>query len=247
MSAPTDQFSLSETPILDCWKNFAADVDVTNFLYPENRDQKDKCQCLILTASFLEKVIVWSSDSGPWAIDVLLGHQREALVHCASAVECTECTSNSELNLLLMIVAELTSSLCERIIRGYRELQSDYVHQHNWCFPPTPAYSIPRTTSQASSSADVNSGQAPQDAIRARMNMGSEEIWYATYKVATEGERFQVVHCLIKVQLKELVKLILILRRRAGTRTGQLLPLNRAAKTVQAAQNMFTSRRSSQA
>ncbi|KAL8903859.1 MAG: hypothetical protein Q9207_003657 [Kuettlingeria erythrocarpa] len=191
-------------------------------------DAKDGCSCLYLTACLLEELGAESARSDPATMDLLLGSLRWALVRCTSILDCERCTSLSDNNMLLAMVGQYMSIICERIVMCYIELQR--------------AHDQRQTREQASTSPSPLSSYLKDEDGGTMSKSGlvnADDIWFSTYRIDNGSERMQVLQCLARVQLTEFSRLLEKLQARASSRRGHLVLLTEAEKRIKAVRLML--------
>ncbi|KAL8753208.1 MAG: hypothetical protein Q9184_005492, partial [Pyrenodesmia sp. 2 TL-2023] len=197
-------------------------------------DAKEGCPCLYLTACLLEELGAESARSEPATLDMLLGSLRWALVRCTSILECERCTSLSDNNMLLAMVGQYMSFICERIVMCYIELQRAQDQRQARQQPSTSAL-LGDGKSVSGYLKDEDGGTMSQSGL---VNT-DDDIWFSTYRIDNGSERMQVLQCLARVQLTEFSQLLEKLQARAGSRRGHLVLLTEAQKRIKAVRLML--------
>jgi hypothetical protein len=106
--------------------------NMQTFTLPDHSDnlpQAANCDCLQLVVFLLEDLETKSNYSENDHLDSILAFHKEALNQCATMVLCSNCTSRSENMMLLAIVCQKLTSLCETIVIKYQQ-QSLAPSQH---------------------------------------------------------------------------------------------------------------------
>ncbi|KAL8840292.1 MAG: hypothetical protein Q9176_003984 [Flavoplaca citrina] len=197
-------------------------------------DGPDGCSCLNLTARLLEELGAENTRTDPATIDQLLGSLRCALTQCTSILDCERCKSLSNNNMLLAMVGQYMTVICERIVKRYIEQQQAQDQ---------------RQTKQQSSTSPLVTGS--DNGLRGHLKgEGSDKmskpgafdtdvIWFSTYRVDNEKEGIQVLQCLVKAQLLEFARLLEKLQSRVGSRRGHVVLLTVAEKKIKALRLML--------
>ncbi|KAL8925148.1 MAG: hypothetical protein Q9208_003653 [Pyrenodesmia sp. 3 TL-2023] len=196
-------------------------------------DAKDGCSCLNLTACLLEELGAESARSDPATMDLLLGSFRWALVRCTSILDCERCTSLSDNNMLLAMVGQYMSIICERTVLCYIEMQRAQDQRQT---------RQQMSTSPLLAGRDIVSGDLKDEDGGTMSKSGAvntDDIWFSTYRIDNGSERMQVLQCLARVQLTELSRLLEKLQARAGSRRGHLVLLTEAEKRIKAVRLML--------
>ena len=92
------------------------------------------CRCCNIVASMLERFEARNSLVDRSALDKILASQREALNHCNSVLQCTECILRPEYILLLGVVAERLTTSCESIVAQYLSESSEQSRSNHSAF-----------------------------------------------------------------------------------------------------------------
>lgn len=189
-------------------------------------DAKDGCPCLNLTACLLEELGAETARSDPATMDLLLGSLRWALVRCTGILDCERCTSLSDNNMLLAMVGQYMSIICERIVMCYIELQRAH-DQRQIRQQPSTSPLLAGGDSVSGYVKDEDGGTMPKSGV-----VNTDDIWFSTYRIDNGSERMQVLQCLARVQLAEFSRLLEKLQARAGSRRGHLVLLTEAEKRI---------------
>ncbi|KAI0386915.1 hypothetical protein F5Y04DRAFT_288710 [Hypomontagnella monticulosa] len=88
----------------------------------------DGCDCLHLTARFLESLGAKSGSNGVDSLDSLLGYLREALTKFSAFLDCKMCSSATANIMLVAMAGRYISMLYERLVRSYTRILRDYVN-----------------------------------------------------------------------------------------------------------------------
>ncbi|KAL8991100.1 MAG: hypothetical protein Q9169_007948 [Polycauliona sp. 2 TL-2023] len=196
-------------------------------------DGQDGCSCLTLTACLLEELGAENARSEPATMDLLLGTLRWALAGCTGILDCERCTSLSDNNMLLGMVGQYMSILCERIVVCYIELQRAQ-HQGQTMEQPSRSALPTGGDSVSGRSKEANRMTMSKPGVAA-----AADIWFSTYRIDNDSERMQVLRCLARVQLAEFSRLLGKLQARAGSRRGHLVLLTEAEKRIKAVRLML--------
>lgn len=197
-------------------------------------DGQDGCSCLNLTAQLLEELGAENTRTDPATIDQLLGSLRWALTQCTNILDCERCKSLSTNNMLLAMVGQYMTVICERIVKCYIEQQQIQDQR--------------QTRQQSSTSPSITGsenslgGHLKGDGSDAMSKPGAFEtdvIWFSTYRIDNGSERMEVLQCLAKVQLLEFARLLKKLQSRTGSRRGHLVLLTVAEKRIKALRLML--------
>ena len=251
----TGQEPLSQTPNMGRWSgqpsailnNVRPSSGSTNHLKPSitsdphtkglsltrQWDAKDGCPCLHLMACLLEELGAESASSNPATMDLLLSYLRGALARCSTVLDCERCTSLSSHTMLLAMVGQYMSTICERIVMCYIELQ--------WVQGQRQSQQQPSISSLL---AGVDGVGGDQDDENGGTRSGSgvldaDDMWFSTYRIDNGCERMQVLQCLASIQLGELARMLEKLKARGGSHKGHLVLLTEAEKRIEAVQLML--------
>jgi hypothetical protein len=182
----------------------------------------DDCSCLHLSACLLEELGAKSANSDPAAMDVLLSYFRETIASYATIINCEQCTSASEKNMLLAMAGRYMSTICERIVVCYVRMKRS--QEPRWR----------SSSSLESRGAGGGRGRGVEDDLGSAFSNG-DDMWSSTYRIGSSYERMQVLRCIISVQIAEFWRLLEKLEACAGTRRGHLVLLTEAeARTKKA-------------
>ncbi|KAL8838928.1 MAG: hypothetical protein Q9176_004733 [Flavoplaca citrina] len=196
-------------------------------------DAKDGCPCLHLMACLLEELGAESASGNPAKMDLLLSYLRGALARCSTVLDCERCTSLSDYNMLLAMVGQYMSTICERIVMCYLELQCVQEQRQSQ-----------QQLSISSLLAGVGGVGGDQETENGGTRSGSgllnaDDIWFSTYRIDNSYERMQVLQCLASIQLTEFARLLEKLQARGGRYKGHLVLLTEAEKRIKAVQLML--------
>ncbi|KAI5867875.1 hypothetical protein GGS23DRAFT_201855 [Durotheca rogersii] len=86
----------------------------------------DGCNCLQLTARFLESLGAKSGSTDAESLDALLCYLRGALNRFSSFLECKQCSSTSSNSMLVAMAGRYISTLYEHLIKSYVRMLGDY-------------------------------------------------------------------------------------------------------------------------
>ena len=89
------------------------------------------CRCCHIVARMLERLEARNSLIDRSALDKVLASQREALNHCNSVLQCTECILRPEYILLLGVVAERLTTSCESSVAQYLSETTQQSRSHH--------------------------------------------------------------------------------------------------------------------
>ncbi|KAL8878378.1 MAG: hypothetical protein Q9192_008464 [Flavoplaca navasiana] len=197
-------------------------------------DGQDGCSCLNFTARLLEELGAENTRTDKATMDQLLGSLRCALTQCTSILDCERCKSLSNNNMLLAMVGQYMTVICERIVKCYVEQQR--------------AQDQRQTRQQSSTSPSITGSENSlgghlrgegSDAMSKPGAFDTDVIWFSTYRIDNGSERMQVLQSLAKVQLLEFARLLKKLQSRAGSRRGHLVLLTVAEKRIKALRLML--------
>lgn len=190
-------------------------------------DAKDGCACLHLIACLLEELGAESASSEQATMDLLLGYLRSALVRCNTVLDCERCTSLSDNNMLLAMVGQYMSTICERMVMCYIGLQ--WAQEQRQSKQQAPISSLLAGVGGAGGDQEDENGDT----------RGADDIWFSTYRIDNGCERMQVLQCLASVQLIEFSRVLEKLKARGGSHRGHLVLLTEAEKRIKAVQLML--------
>ncbi|KAL9039271.1 MAG: hypothetical protein Q9180_002626, partial [Flavoplaca navasiana] len=199
-------------------------------------DGQDGCSCLNLTARLLEELGAENTRTDKATMDQLLGSLRCALTQCTSILDCERCKSLSNNNMLLAMVGQYMTVICERIVKCYIEQQRVQDQR-----PTRQQSSTSPLISGSENGLDGHPKGEGSDAMSKPGAFDTDVIWFSTYRIAN-GERMQVLQCLAKVQLLEFARLLKKLQSRAGSRRGHIVLLTVAEKRIKALRLMLRGR-----
>ncbi|ERF73409.1 hypothetical protein EPUS_08552 [Endocarpon pusillum Z07020] len=196
-------------------------------------DAKDGCPCLHLMACLLEELGAESASSDQATMDLLLGYLRCALVRCSTVLDCERCTSLSDNNMLLAMVGQYMSTICERMVMCYIGLQGAQ-EQRQSKQQPSVSSLLAGVGGTGGDQEDGNGGTRSGSGV-----LDADEIWFSTYRIDDGWERMQVLQCLASVQLIEFSRMLEKLKARGGSHRGHLVLLTEAEKRIKAVQLML--------
>ena len=196
-------------------------------------DVKDGCPCLHLVACLLEELGAESASSDQATMDLLLGYLRGALVRCSTVLDCERCTSLSDNNMLLAMAGQYMSTICERMVMCYIELQWAQ-EQRQSKQQPSISSLLPGVGGVDGDQEDENGGTRSGSGV-----LDADDIWFSTYRIDNGYERMQVLQCLASVQLIEFSRMLKKLKVRGGSHRGHLMLLTEVEKRIKAVQLML--------
>ncbi|KAL8918476.1 MAG: hypothetical protein Q9172_005417 [Xanthocarpia lactea] len=196
-------------------------------------DTKDGCPCLHLMACLLEELGAESASSNPATMDLLLSYLRGALARCSTVLDCERCTSLSNYNMLLAMVGQYMSTICERIVMCYVELQW-VQEQRQSKQQPSISSLLAGVGGVGGDREDENGGTRSGSGV-----LDADDMWFSTYRIDNGCERMQVLQCLANIQLTEFARLLEKLKARGGSHKGHLVLLTEAEKRIEAVELML--------
>lgn len=190
-------------------------------------------------ACLLEELGAESASGNPATMDLLLNYLRGALARCSTVLDCERCTSLSNNNMLLAMVGQYMSTICERIVMCYFELQC--VQEQRQSQQQQPLISSLLASSLLPDVGGVG-GDQEEEKNGTRSGSGvlnADDIWFSTYRIDNSYERMQVLQCLASIQLTEFARLLEKLKARGSSHKGHLVLLTEAEKRIKAVQLML--------
>ena len=171
-----------------------------------------ECRCLQLCANLLEELSTKSACRQETGMDALLAGFKESMTRLVSILDCTECESRTENNMLLAMVAHYMSLICEQAVVVF--VQS---HQSglNMTLP----------TQMAAPSVNQMEDTTPQT--------GMDEGWFSNYPMNGNYGGPHILTTVVSVQLTEFLRVLKRLCMRASRRSGQVAVLTEAVKRYQ--------------
>ena len=147
------------------------------------------CRCCNVIASMLERLEARNSVVDRSALDKILASQREALNHCNSVLQCTECILRPEYILLLGVVAERLTTSCESIVAQYLSESSEQSLSNHSAF-----------------------GRG-----KCKLSKEQNRIYVGSYGIESVEEWHGLMQFLIALQLRSLVHLLRRMKKAAST------------------------------
>ena len=185
-------------------------------------------------ACLLEELGAESASGNPARMDLLLSYLRGALARCSTVLDCERCTSLSDNNMLLAMVGQYMSTICERIVMCYFELQCVQEQRQSQQQQPSISSLLAGVGGVGGDQESENGGTRSGSGV-----LNADDIWFSTYRIDNGCERMQVLQCLASIQLTEFARLLEKLKARGGSHKGHLVLLTEAEERIKAVQSML--------
>ena len=179
------------------------------------RNEGQSCRCMQKGVTLLEEVENQTQNFDPTAIDSALAYHKGALETCFSMLRCYKCAVCIEIAMLLTLVANKLSQLCEKIVSQLSQQSQRLERSH---------------TQQQQ---QAQGGWSSESEDGSRTDAPHRNVFLGNHEINSLMEWIQLMKGLITVQLKGLIDLAARMKgREPGLSGSQLTKLGNVEREV---------------